>query len=305
VNTILYNLAKFLASIIVPYFLRYVEPNATWSTKTLLGVSIFLGWSAVENTILLRRLDAERKRHTELWVLEHDFDLLLSNIRKYYRAILAEFHGESDLFKNYFEDRFSELAAALQKAAERRELFVKDFHFQRIDLLLSEFRSDATGILRYVWIIHKGESLFTEEWKHYCDQILSGTNDGAIRGVRALLVLGEGVTEDDTCIKKLAGFYEFSKSHDYRLVGDSKYRMQARDNRIDAQYIDFGIYGSRYIFLTQSYGDVTAGMFCKDAAVISRYVQFFDLIWESNAAKKLQRASVPRVKLPELFELTL
>jgi hypothetical protein len=73
--------------------------------------------NSVETVHYLRKLDAERKRHTELWPLEHEFDLILSNIRKHYRGILTEFHGESDLFKSYFHERFSELALALQTAA--------------------------------------------------------------------------------------------------------------------------------------------------------------------------------------------
>src|ERR1035441_7857448 len=86
------------------------------------------------------------------------------------------------------------------------------------------------------------EPLFDEKWQHYCDQILKGTTDGAIKGVRALLVLGEGVSEQDLVVRTLAGFYEATKGHDYRVIEESIYGVQKSDNRIDVRYIDFGMY---------------------------------------------------------------
>jgi hypothetical protein len=70
-------------------------------------------------------------------------------------------------------------------------------------------------------LFRRATPLFNEEWKHYCGQILKGTTEGAIKGVRAMLVLGEGVTEEDVIVKKLVGFYEFTKAHAYRVVDES------------------------------------------------------------------------------------
>ena len=201
-----YLLLKFIVSIIVPYLTIFIEPKATWSTKILLGISVFLGWSSVDLLHIVNKLEADCSRSAELWVLEHEFDKTLVNIRTHYREILKDFYDESDLFREYFHDKFAELENVLQTAAKRKQLSVRDFHFQRTELLLSSFRGDESGILRYVWILHKDEPLFDEKWQHYCDQILKGTTDGAIKGVRALLVLGEGVSEQDLVVRTLAGF---------------------------------------------------------------------------------------------------
>ena len=250
----------------------------------------------------LKKLEADSARGAELWVLEHEFDKTLLNIRTHYTEVLKEFYGEADLFREYFQDKFAELETILQTAAKRKELSVRDFHFQRTELLLSSFRGDDSGILRYVWILHKDEPLFDEKWQAYCDQILRGTTEGAIKGVRALLVLGEGVSEQDLVVRTLAGFYDGAKGHDYRVIEESTYSVQKLDNRIGPEYIDFGIYGGRYIYLTKSYGAVTAGTFCKDKAVIVRYLKFFDSIWTSHFCRKLPKASIiPKVKLDQLF----
>jgi hypothetical protein len=303
VNNTVYLLLKFFVSILSPFLLRYVEPDATWSMKTLLGISIFLGWSSFDILHYLRKIDGEHKRETELWLMEHDLDRILNNIRKHYREIVKDFYGKDDLFKDYFQERFSELAGVLQSAAERKELFVRDFHFQRTELLLSAFAEDATGVLRYVWIIRKGEPLFDEKWEHYCDQILKGTTAGAIKEVRALLVLGEGVNKDDRVIQRLAGFYDFAQAHNYQLIDEATYNRRKSDNRLETDYSDFGIYGRQYIYLTLSYGEVASGRFCKDAVLIERYMKFFDCVWDSHVATKLPKSSLAKVELTELFNL--
>jgi hypothetical protein len=290
-------------SILVPFLLRYVEPGATLSIKTLLGISIFLVWSSFDVLNYLRRIDGDRRHETELWSLGHEGDVILHNIRKHYREIAADFYGDTDLFKDYFQARFSDLAALLQSAAERKELLVKDFHFHRTDLLLSAFAGDRSGVLRYVWILRSGEPLFDKKWEHYCDQIVKGATEGAIKEVHVLLVLGEGVSNKDRVIQELAGFYEFAKGHDYRLVDEATYNHQKDDSRLETDYIDFGVYGQRYIYLTLSYGNVTSGRFCKDVAVIDRYTKFFDRVWDSPSATKLPKSSLVRVKLPELFNV--
>jgi len=303
VNNLLYLLLKFLVSIAIPYLLKFIEPNASWSMKTLLGISVFLGWSSLDALYYLRKWDTVLQRQTDLWLLEHDLDMILANIRKHYREIVKEFYGDADLFRDHFHARFVELEGMLQAAAERKELFVRDFHFQRTELLLNTFRDDETGILRYVWIIRKDEPLFDEKWEHYCDQILKGTTEGAIKGVRALLVLGEGVAETDAVVQAVAGFYDGTKAHDYRLVEELAYNHRLADNRFEGHYVDFGIYGARYIYLTSSYGEITAGKFCKDRAVIGRYTKFFDSIWTAHTSKKLPKAGLPKIKLHELFKV--
>ena len=303
-NNFIYLLSKFGVPVLFSFLIHYLEPNATWSMKTLLGISIFLVWTALENLHYIRKIDVEHKHETDLWSMEHDLDIILNNIRKHYREIVKDFYSKDDLFKDYFQRTFSELADVLKDAAEKKEVLVKDFHFQRTESLLSAFKEDESAILRYVWIVNKNESLFDEKWEHYSTQIEGGTKEGAIKEVRALVVLGDGVKKTDKVIQGLAGFYEFAGRHSYRLLDQGSYNNIKSDHRIELEYIDFGIYGTRYIYRTISYDTVTSGKFCKDKSVINRYTQFFDVVWNINSATTLPRSSLTKLTLADAFSLS-
>jgi hypothetical protein len=302
-NSAAYFVLKFLVSVLVPLALRWLEPNATLTEKTLLGIGVFLGWSSLDTLHYLRKIDAARRFDADMWALQEQGDTLLHNMRKHYRMIIDDSYGEHDLFMDFFKTRLAEMAEILRNAAEQRQLFVADFHFRRTDLLLGTFIGDESATLRYVWVIRKDEPLFDNKWEHYCDQILKGTTAGAIKDVRALLILGNKVNIDDDIVRALAGFYEYTKAHSYKIIDENVYNHFKSDSRLENDYIDFGIYGNRYIYLTLSYGEPSSGRFCKDKAVIERYIKFYDHVWSSSSAKRLSRNLVPRNKLTDLLKL--
>jgi len=302
-NSRAYVILKFVVSVLVPFLLKFIEPNATISTKAILGIGIFLGWSSIDLLTITGKLLAAHKRETELWEMEHSVETSLNNIRKHYREIAKDFFGSDDLFKDYFERTFSALADDLQHAAEKKELYVKDYHFQNTDRLLSAFNGDQTGILRYVWVISKTDPLFDQKWTHYCTQIDEGLKKGVIKEIRALLVVADSGLRSEPQIQQIAGFYAHTKGYQYRTIDQAAYNQVQVDQCLEQQYIDFGLYGRRYIYRTISYGEETTGRFCKDTAVIDRYTKFFDIVWGSHSAMELDKSKLPKVKLAEVLSV--
>ena len=192
--------------------------------KAILGISIFLGWSVID---LLRRVDqltAAEKRNAQIWALKQEGEVTFSNdIRKYYLDVVNHSYGAEDLFVDHCHSRLHDLAEIFRGAAEQRELAVKDYHFQRTDLLLGAFDGDCSGILRYICDSRAGESLFDDKWAHYCDQIVRGITNGKIKEVRALIILGNGVPRTGGSLDRLTAFYDCTKGHDYRLVDETNY----------------------------------------------------------------------------------
>src|ERR1043166_1177144 len=183
-NSKAYLILKFLVSVLVPILLKFIEPDAKISTKALLGIGIFLGWSSIDLLTMTSRLLTVQKREQDIWEMEHSLEAILNNIRRHYREMVKHFFGTDDLFKDYFERTFSALARDLEHAAEKKELYVKDYHFHNTDLLLSAFHGDSSRILRYVWIIASSDPLFDQKWIHYCRQIDEGLKKRVITEIR-------------------------------------------------------------------------------------------------------------------------
>jgi hypothetical protein len=171
-------------------------------------------------------------------------------------------------------------------------------------LLLSAFNGDATRILRYVWLIDKSEPLFDEKWTHYCVQIDEGLRKGVIKEIRALLVLTDSSLRTEPQIQNLAGFYAHTKGYKYRIIDQAAYKHVREDHCLEQEYVDFGLYGRRYIYRTISYGKETTGRFCKDTAVIDRYTKFFDIVWGSHSALEVDKSKLSKTKLSDVLSLS-
>ena len=290
-------------AIVVVILLNHFNVQLTVAQDIMVGVLLTMSFLMAEIFWTVSAIEDREREEENLWLIQHPFENTLHNIREHYRSIAQRFYGDHDLFKDHFERSFEEIEEIIKGAAIHNELKVVDYHFHNTDLVLAAFRGDATQILRYVWVIETGEDLFEEKWKHYCTQIEDAVRDGEIKEVRALLVLKPGLRADHPIVKKLAGYYEFSRGFSYKLIDEERYLNQKTDSRLSSEYIDFGIYGQRYIYLTISYDKVIAGKWSKARDIIDRYTQFFDVVWNSSSASTLPKNSASRATLADLFAL--
>ncbi|MGH9895969.1 MAG: hypothetical protein ACREA0_29075, partial [bacterium] len=80
------------------------------------------------------------------------------------------------------------------------------------------------------------------------------------------------------------------------------YAAISADNQIPANWLDFGIYGSRLLFLTEQYAPEIIGTFSKDTKRIEHYTRLFDSLWGSAAVARPNPANAkPVLTLEELF----
>ena len=72
---------------------------------------------------------------------------------------------------------------------------------------------------------------------------------------------------------------------EFAVVAKAEYLQFRRDAELPPGDVDFGIYGTRLLFRTESEAE-KAGVFCKDQGLIRRYRNFFDTIWEHPDTRK-------------------
>ncbi|MCX6133001.1 MAG: hypothetical protein NTU47_04215 [Ignavibacteriales bacterium] len=301
-STLVMTLAKFAVSIITPIALGYSSIPTSLVEKIIIGFLTYLFWTSIELLITLQKLFRLEKGLSDLQNIRNDFNVRLLNLRVHFEDLSTKFYKPVDLFQEHINRSIQDLEILCTDAVIKEELYVKDYHFDNADLLLSAMESDKEKVIRYVWVLESDSKFFDEKWKEYCKQIEKGAKRGSIKSVKALLVGPDGWLENHPMAKQLLGYYAHQKGFDYRYIALSTYEKWTRDQRLSEQYQDFGIYGTRYIYKTLQYAPITSGHFSKDQKTISEYTKFFENVWKCAEAKTLPKRALPRMTLEGLFQ---
>jgi len=108
-----------------------------------------------------------------------------------------------------------------------------------------------------------------------------------IREVKMLLIV-EGLEQlEGDRIGALVGFCRANKVIECGVVLESEYSKFRRDAELPGCDLDFGIYGSRLLFRTES-EEERSGVFCKHPQLIARYREHFEAVWEHPDTRRKQ-----------------
>jgi hypothetical protein len=303
----LLQIIKVIVPIVIALILSYDPVKIKFSTTTFERIVIscitYILWTCIDILRYSKKAYERELHHAEIWSIDSDFELLLNNIRKHYHDISKQFYGSRDLYKDYFIEKLSSLLEIIKNSAEKHELYVENYHFSSTELVLDAFKGAEVKILRYVWILEYNEPFFNDIWKNYCMQIDDTIKQHQIKEVRALFLRVPDLNVFDERVAALLGFYTYSKGYDYRIIDNNIYNRLLHDSQIDEEYIDFGIYGNRYLFRTKKYEPIPCGDFSKDKSLIDRYIKFFDLVWKSPSSIKYDKTRVIKTELSQLFDI--
>lgn len=122
-------------------------------------------------------------------------------------------------------------------------------------------------------------------------------------GVRSLCVVESEEHLKDTRIAAFLDFYKTTPKFECRVVSKSEYDERLTDDQLSREFIDFGIYGTRMMFLTASYEGVRKGVFVRRTEDVVKYTEFFESIWKSRTAKGNPSTRKDRLSVDELFAI--
>ena len=227
-----------------------------------------------------------RSEEYALWEVRDEVDEWLRGIREAFARIQADSHGGADLFVAHFQRALSDLTLQIGRAAHERELRVWSHHFGSVRNVMSVFAGVEYPTYWCTWPIGSGERLFEDShWKSYFTQIIGMVESGNIKSVKTLLVVEDWEQLNERRVRSLAGFYGAIRGMEFAVVAKAEYLQFRRDAELPPGDVDFGIYGTRLLFRTESEAE-KAGVFCKDQGLIRRYRNFFDTIWEHPDTRK-------------------
>ena len=273
----------------------------TLAEQVVSTLALFVGGIAIEILVILTNLSAQRDSTLRLWEIHERGEQRLGNLRALYARLVQKKYSDSDLFIDYFLRTFEELEHAIRDSVEKDELPVRSHHFESADSVLSAFSGESHPIHRYTWNLERGERLFPDGAStRYFELVEQMVRNKQIREVHALLVAESIDVLVDTRVAKLLDFYRTNRCFACRIVLSDTYEKLRADSEIPNDYVDFGIYGTRLMFLTKTYEPETIGLFVKDVRRVARYSDFFTRLWNSHASRKNPSAARTKVSFTDL-----
>lgn len=269
----------------VVFLSEWMGSRLTLGEQLLLPLIVFVVLTQFEMLVLSIWSQAQQTHEFKLWKLRNEVDQKLANIRSCFDRIVQGSYSGRDLFIDHFDREIEDLTRKINEATEKQELRVQNHHFQSVDNVMNAFLGEKEPILRYLWVLAPGEQLFDQyAWNRYFELTAEMVSNGHIRAVQGLLMVDQLDALNDARIDKLLAFYLTNKGQDCRIILRHDFEMICEDWDIPLNYIDFGIYGTRLLFRTESY-DPTVGTFTKDSGLIRKYTKLFDTLWQSGTTR--------------------
>jgi len=280
------------------------DTNGQFSTgdQVILGISVFVAFQLVDISFTLGAVLAERKRRALTETITHECDLKLFNMQGYFHKIIEDSYGPNDYYVKRFLRDLTRIETELKDAAERKEIRARNEHFLSVSDVLGAFGSDPQRVYRYTWPIGPEGLLFNvPAWRRFFQLTASMVKDGQIRKVRIIVIVDAIHDAERKEVRTLLDFYRATPGFECKVIIADDWRVIAADNSVSPHNMDFGIYGSRLLYVTEEeHAPEIVGVFSKNSDQIDRYTRLFEAIWSSQA---IARDNPSNAKRPPSLDL--
>jgi hypothetical protein len=168
--------------------------------------------------------------------------------------------------------------------------------------LLESLTGIDSDVIRIVHFLSANDALFDPHESQWFSTVLGAVESRKVVEVRRLLVSVDDVEEGTELSLRLMRFHAHTPNFEYRLIKKPYFERLTRSFRLQGAFVDFGLYGSRYLFRGISYDtDDFVGVYSREAATIERYLNFFDACWSAPGSRVRDAALLPPITVQEFF----
>jgi hypothetical protein len=272
------------------------------ANSILLGMVLFCATSLLESLYFLAELRIRAVREEELWDVHEPADSRLASMRKSLRTIEKGVDPRTDIFLKYFHQKIHDLESDIRHTANTLELRVDSGNLDLSRPLLDSLTGVESDIIRIVHLLSHNDDLFNPHEAQWFNTVLRAVDNRKVIEVRRLLVSVNDDEENHELSRRLMRFHTHTPHYDYRLMRKPYFERLARSFRLQGSFVDFGLYGIRYLFRGISYdADDFVGMYARDATTIDRYVKFFDMCWASPGSRQADPTTLSPISVQDFF----
>ncbi len=288
-------LLSVLATIISALNLTGANASTTETSISLdainLGISLLLGCSTfiiIELiSLVFYSISYTKQQHEDEKFMDNitEYSHLLHDINRFYYSINKESHGDNDLFVTYAKKEIEKLHSVLSKAANQKEFSISSDYIINAGGVFDAFSQTSVHILKMTFPIMVADgAIFTSQADiHFFEVLKEKVDRKELDGVKVIMVLEtqELLQRDD--VKKLLDFFKTTPKYNCKIAIQSDFMAICDTNGVSSQFIDFGIYGPKMLYITEQYVPIHKGTYYKDETKVKHYHRLFDEVWDSDA----------------------
>lgn len=256
-----------------------------------LGISLLLGCSTfmiIELiTLVFYSISYTKQQIEDEKFMDNisEYSHLLHDINRFYYNIKKDSHGDHDLFVTYAQKEIEKLHGVLGKAATQKEFSISSDYIINAGGVFDAFSQTSEKILKMTFPIMVGDgALFTSQADiHFFEVLKAKTEAKEVSGVKVIVILESDSLEKREDVKHLLDFFSATENYTCKIAFKKDFEAICDTNGISSQYIDFGIYGPKMLYITEQYTPTHKGTYYKDENLIRHYHRLFDEVWESDA----------------------
>lgn len=298
------TVANVVAGASVPLVIDVFQESAlSVSDEIQLGVMLFCAGALLESLYFLAALKERAVREDFLWDVHQSVDSRLASIRKSVRTLESGVDPQTDIFLKYFNRKIHEVEGDIRQTANTGELRVDSGNLDLSGPLLRSMTGVDTDIIRIVHLLSHNAELFNPHEAQWFSTVLSAVEGRRVIEVRRILVAEDPAQESEEGTERLLRFHTHTPNYDYRLLAAPYFARLARSFRLQGEFVDFGLYGERYLFRGVVYEpDDFVGVYSREPAVIERYKNFFDTCWAAPGSRTADPAALTPIDVQEFFD---
>lgn len=295
---IIIMIGSIMLSIIVSIVsaIKLTTPNVEDIHQTIsldainLGISLLLGCSTfmiVELISLVFYSISYKKQQIEdekFMDNISEYSHLLYDINRFYYGINLDSHGDNDLFVTYAKKEIEKLHSVLGKAANQKEFSISSDYIINAGGVFDSFSQTTEKVLKMTFPISESEStIFTSRADmHFFEVLKTKVLKKEVSLVKVIVILENNDMEIREDVKKLLDFFSATDNYSCKIAIKKDFEAVCDTNGVSSQYIDFGIYGPKMMYITEQYVPVHKGTYYKDETKIKQYHRLFDEVWKSD-----------------------
>ncbi len=246
----------------------------------------FLVWN-------INKIRFAQKEENHFLKVTNPYTLKLQEINEYFSNIIRDSHGSKDLFLITCSKSIDNLHSLSREASIDKKIEISSDYVINVNGVFEALNvtKDKTVKMTFPIIEIKGNIIATPEDKKFFEAMYEKTQSDEISAIEILVIISNEDLLENEKLKKLFDFYASNKKYECKYVLQSDFIEVCENNRIPTSSLDFGIYGSKILFVVEKLTPYS-GIYYKDDQKIKCYTELFDQIWTFSAMTKSNPSTI-------------
>lgn len=212
-----------------------------------------------------------------------EYSQKLHEINRFYYQISKDSHGEQDLFVTYARKEIEKLYVVLGNAANQKVFSISTDYIVNAGGVFEAFSQTDKKILKMTFpICIADNAIFTSPADmHFFEVLKAKVDSKQVDAVKVIVILEAETLLEREDVKKLFDFFKAAPNYECKIAAKIDFETVCESNGINSQFIDFGIYGPKMLYVTEQYVP-HKGTYYKDETKIRQYHLLFDEVWTSD-----------------------